>query len=158
MAHTLAAHTVSAAAADGRVQPSRARGSTAVVLLCGIIVALCTLTVRPQATRVAQADATLIGAIAVVANGAVGLGFGLALAVALKGDGDGEGVLEAHRLNNEGFLLLFGATTSPGLHTERDLGERRGLELYDVLGSNKYFFQEEEYFFFQFLFFLTSFL
>lgn len=72
----------------------------------------------------AQADATLIGTIAVVTLWAVGLGFSLALAVTLKSDSDGEGVLEAHRLNDECFLLLFGATTSSGLHTERDLDER----------------------------------
>lgn len=77
----------------------------------------------------AQADATLVGAVTVVTFGAIGLGFGLALAVALKGDGDGEGVLEAHRLNDEGFLLLFRATASSGLHTERDLDERRELKL-----------------------------
>lgn len=128
MTHTLAAHTVSAAAADGGVGPSGA----AAVLLCGIIVALCALTVRPQATRVAQADAALVSAVALVTLGAVGLGFGLALAVALEGDGDGEGVLEAHRLDDEGFLLLFGATTSSGLNSERDLGERREWELYHV--------------------------
>lgn len=49
----------------------------------------------------AQADATLVGAVAMVAFGAIGLGFGLALAVTLEGDSDGEGVLEAHRFNDE---------------------------------------------------------
>lgn len=81
----------------------------------------------------AQADATLKGAVAVVTFGAVGLGFGLALAVALEGDSDGERVLEAHRFDDEGFLLLFGATASSGLHTERHLvAERRESELYQV--------------------------
>lgn len=72
----------------------------------------------------AQADATLVSAIAMVALGAVGLGSVLALAVTLEGDGDGQGVLEAHRFNDEGLLLLFRATTSPGLHTERHLNKR----------------------------------
>ena len=125
MTHTLATHTVPTAAANHRLGPSGARWPTAAVLLCGIIVALGTLTVWSQATWVAQADATLIGAIAMVTLRAVGLGFGLALAVALKGDCDGEGVLETYRLDDEGFLLLFGTTTSSGLHTKRDLDERR---------------------------------
>lgn len=73
----------------------------------------------------AQANAALVGAVALVTLGAIGLGLGLALAVALKVDGDGEGILEAHRLDDEGFLLLFGATSSSGLHAERDLHERR---------------------------------
>lgn len=129
MTHTLAAHAVPAAAADGRLGPSGACWSTAAVLLCGIIVTLGALTVWSQATWVAQADAALIGAVAEVTLRAVGLGFGLALAVALKGDGDGEGVLEAHRLNDESFLFLFGATTSSGFHTERDLDERKEVIL-----------------------------
>lgn len=126
MAHALATHTVPAAAADGRVRPTRARRPTAAVLLRGVVIALCTLAVWPQATWMALADAALVGAVAVVTLGAVGLGFSLALAVALKGDGDGEGVLEAHGLNDEGFLLLSGATASSGLHTERDLGKKEG--------------------------------
>lgn len=69
----------------------------------------------------AQADAALEGAVAVVAFGAVGLGFVLAFAVTFESDGDGEGVLEAHRFDDECLLLLFGATTSSGLHTERNL-------------------------------------
>lgn len=80
----------------------------------------------------AQADATLVSAVAVVTFGAIGLGFGLALAVALKGDSDGEGVLEAHRLDDEGFLLLLGATASSGLHTEGHLDERRESRLQHV--------------------------
>lgn len=72
----------------------------------------------------ALADATLVGAIALVAFGAIGLGFGLALAVTLEGDGDGEGVLEAHGFNDEGFILLFRATAGPGFHAERDLHQR----------------------------------
>lgn len=59
----------------------------------------------------------------------VGLGFVLALAVALKGDGDGEGVLETYRLDDEGFFLLFGTTTSSGLHTKRDLDEKKEVTL-----------------------------
>lgn len=66
----------------------------------------------------AQTDATLVGSISVAAFGAVRLSFGLALTVTLKGDGDREGVLEAHRLDNKRFLLLFGAATSTCLHTE----------------------------------------
>lgn len=69
----------------------------------------------------AQAYATLKGAIAVATFGAIRLGFGLALAVALKGDSDGEGVLEAHRFDDKGFLFFGWATTSTSLHTERDL-------------------------------------
>lgn len=72
----------------------------------------------------AQTDATLEGAVAVAAFRAVGLGFGLALAVALKGDGNREGVLEAYWFDDEGLFLLFGATASTSLHTERDLRER----------------------------------
>ena len=125
MTHTLPAHAVSSAAADGGLRSSGSRGPAAAVLLCGVVVPLCTLAVRPQAPRVALADAALVGAVAVVAFGAVGLGFVLALAVALEGDGDGEGVLEAHGFDDEGFLLLFGAAASSGLHAEGDLEERR---------------------------------
>lgn len=121
MAHTLATHTVPAAAADGSL-------CTAAVLLGGIVVAFGAFAVWTQATRVAEADATLVGAVAVVAFRAVGLCFGLALAVTLEGDGDGEGVLEAHRLDDEGFLLLFGATSSSGFHTKGDLDERKGAD------------------------------
>lgn len=77
----------------------------------------------------ALADAALVGAIAVVTFGAIRLGFVLAPAVALKGDSDGEGVLEAHRFNDEGFLLFSGATASSGLHAEGDLGDRREFKL-----------------------------
>lgn len=129
MAHALAAHAVAAPAADGRLRPPGAGGSAAAVLLRGVVVTLRALAVGPQATRVAQADATLVGAVAVVTGGAVGLGLGLALAVALEVDGDGEGILEAHRLDDEGFLLLFGATPSPGLHAEGHLRVRGGREL-----------------------------
>ncbi len=96
----------------------------------------------------AQADATFICTIAVVTFGAIGLGFVLALAVALEGDGDGEGVLEAHRFDDEGFLLLFGATTSSGLHTERDLDDTREVYfLYVKFGLNmfrKCFFKQKD--------------
>lgn len=129
MTHTLSAHTVPPATADGRLGSSGARGPAAAVLLRGVIVPLGTLAMRPQAARVALADAALEGAVAMVAFGAVGLGLVLALAVALKGDGDGERVLEAHRLNDEGLLLLFGATTSSGFNTERHLEERREVKL-----------------------------
>lgn len=73
----------------------------------------------------ALADATLVGAVAVVTLRAVGLGFALTFAVTFKSDCDGERVLEAHRFDDEGFFLLFGATTSSGLHTEGDLDEIR---------------------------------
>lgn len=124
VAHTLATHTVAAAAADGRPSP-RAGGPAAAVLLCGVVVALRTLAVRPQAAGVAHADAAFVGAVAVVTFGAAGLGSGLTFAVALKGDGDGERVLEAHRFDDECFLLFFGTTASPGLHGKRNLRKRR---------------------------------
>lgn len=127
MANTLAAHAVPPAAADGRLKSSGSCGPAASVLLGGIVVALRALAVWPQATRVAQADAALEGAVALAAFGAVRLGFGLALAVALEGHGDGEGVLEADGLDDEGFLLLFGATASASLHAERDLEEKQAL-------------------------------
>lgn len=69
----------------------------------------------------AQAYAALEGAISIAAFGAIKLCFGLALAVTLKGDGDREGVLEAHRFDDKGFLFFGWATTSTGLHAERDL-------------------------------------
>lgn len=94
VAHTLATHTVATGAADGRPF-TRAGGPAAAVLLCGVVVALRALAVRPQAAGVAHADAAFVGAVAVVAFGAVGLGFSLTFAVALKGDGDGERVLKA---------------------------------------------------------------
>lgn len=84
---------------------------------------------RPQAAGVAHADPALVGAVAVVALGATGLGFGLTFAVALKGDSDGERVLEAHRFDDERFLLFFGATTSPGFHGERNLKNRKGANI-----------------------------
>lgn len=133
MAHALAAHTVSTPTADARLGPSRIGRSAAEILLCGIVVALRTLAARPQATWVAQADAAFVRTVALVTLRAVGLGSSLALAVTLEGDGDGERVLEAYRLNDEGFLLLFGATTSSGLHTERDLGEGRGMGQVSIL-------------------------
>lgn len=55
-----------------------------------------------------------------MALGAVGLGSGLTLAVTLEGDSDGQGVLKTYRFDDEGFLLLFGAPTCTGLHTEGD--------------------------------------
>lgn len=121
MTHTLAAHAVPAPAADGGLGHPEARRSTAAILFRRVVVALSALAVRPQVTRVAKADATLVCAVAMVTLWAVGLGFGLAFAVALKGDSDGECVLEPHRLDDEGFLLLFGAGPSSGLHTERHL-------------------------------------
>lgn len=127
VAHTLAAHTVSTPTADGRLGSFRIYRSAAAVLVCGVVVTLGTLAVWPQATRVAQADATLKGAITEIAFGAIGLGFGLALAVTLEGDSDVEGVLKADRFNDEWLLLLFGTTTGFGFHTERDLNKRGGL-------------------------------
>lgn len=124
VAHTLATHTVAAAAADGRPAP-RAGGPAAAVLLRGVVVALRALAVRPQAAGVAHADAAFVGAVAMVAFGAAGLGSGLTFAVALKADGDGECVLEAHRFDDERFLLFFGAAASSGLHSERNLETRR---------------------------------
>ncbi|TNN67724.1 hypothetical protein EYF80_022040 [Liparis tanakae] len=59
VAHALAAHAVAAPAADGRLRSSGAFGPAAAVLLRGVVVALRTLAVRPQATRVAQANAAL---------------------------------------------------------------------------------------------------
>lgn len=76
----------------------------------------------------AQADAALVGAVALAAFRAIWLSFGLTLAVALKGDGDREGILEAHRLDDEGFLLFFGATASSRFNTEGDLGERSWMK------------------------------
>lgn len=73
----------------------------------------------------AHADAALVGSVAVVAFGAIWLGLGLTFAVTLKGDSDGECVLEAHRFNDEGFCLFFGATASPGLHREGNLKKRK---------------------------------
>lgn len=130
VAHTLATHAVATAAADG-APSSRAGGPAATVLLGGVIIALSALAVWPQAAGVAQADAALIGAVAVVAFGAAGLGFGLALAVALKGDSDGERVLESHRFDEKCFLLFFGATTSPGLHGKRNLKNRKEANFWD---------------------------
>lgn len=124
MTHALAAHAVSAPTTDG-VRASRTCRSTAAVLLRGAVVALCTLTVWAQATWVAEADATLVSAIAMETFRAVGLDFGLALAVTLERDGDGQGVLKTHRLDDEGFLLLFGATASSGLHTEGNLKKKQ---------------------------------
>lgn len=132
VAHTLATHAVAAAAADGPPS-SRAAGPAAAVLLGGVVVALGALAVRPQAAGVAHADAALKGAVAVVAFGATGLGFGLTLAVALKGDSDGERVLEAHRFDEECFLLFFGATASPGLHGKRNLKNRKEVNFWDEL-------------------------
>lgn len=66
----------------------------------------------------AQTDAAFKGAVAIGAFGAVWLRFALTLAVTLKSDGDCEGVLEAHRLDDKSFLLLFRAAMSTCLHTE----------------------------------------
>lgn len=73
----------------------------------------------------AHADAAFVGAVAVVAFGAVGLGFGLTFAVALKGDSDGERVLKAQWFDDECFGLFFGTAASPGLHGKRNLKKRR---------------------------------
>lgn len=73
----------------------------------------------------AMANAALKCAISIVALGAVGLGSGLTLAVTLEGDSDGQGVLKTYRFDDEGFLLLFGAPTCTGLHTEGDLQEMK---------------------------------
>lgn len=69
-----------------------------------------------------QADATLIGAVAIVTDRAEWLGAGLALALALEGDSDGQRVLEAHRLDDERLALVLGAAARPRLHAEGDLG------------------------------------
>lgn len=87
MTDTLSAHTVPAAAADRRLRPPPA-GRAAPILLGRAVVSLRALAPRAQSPRVTQADATLVGAVAVVAVGAVGLSLSLALALALEGDGD----------------------------------------------------------------------
>lgn len=116
MADALPTDAVAAAAADGRIG-----AGVAVVLLCGAVVTLGTLTARAQPPRVAQTDATLVGAIALVARRAGFLHLRLALAVALEVHGDLQRVLEAHRLYGEGLAHVCGTATSPGLHAERHL-------------------------------------
>lgn len=137
VAHTLATHTVAAAAADGRPFP-RTGGPVAAVLLRGVVVALRALAVWPQAARVAHADAAFVGAIAMVAFGAAGLGSGLAFAVTLKGDSDGQRVLEAHRFDDKCFLLFFGTTASPGLYGKRNLRKRREANFWAELMKTIY--------------------
>lgn len=113
MADALAADAVTSPTADGGV-----RGGAAVVLLGGAVVALGALALRAQPPGVAQADAALVGAVAVVALRAVRLSLSLAPALALEVHDDLQGVLEAQRLDGEGLLLLFGAAPGPRLNAE----------------------------------------
>lgn len=53
---------------------------------------------------------------------------GLAGTVTVEGDLDGEAVLEAHRLDGEGFLLLLGAATHLGLDAEAHLDGKEDRE------------------------------
>ena len=119
--YALSAQAVPSTAADRRFRPT-ATGGAAPILLGRAVVSLRALAPRTQSPRVTQADAALVGAVAVVADGAVGLSCSLALALALEGDGDREGVLEAHRFDDEGFAFLLGAAAGAGLHAKGDLG------------------------------------
>lgn len=115
MAHALAAHTVSTAAADHFVWPG------AGVLLGGAVVPLCTLTPGTQSSWVAQADPTLVCAVAVVTDGTVRLCLSLAFTLTLEVDCDLQGVFEAHRFDGEGLALLFRTASGPSFYTEGHL-------------------------------------
>lgn len=69
----------------------------------------------------ALADATLVGAIALVTLRAVGLPLSLALTLTLEVNGDLECVFEAHRFDSESFGPLLWAAPGTYLNTERYL-------------------------------------
>lgn len=115
MTHTLAAHTVPAPTADHLV------GAATRVQLTQAVITLGTLTPRTQPPCVAQADATLIGAIAMVTHGAVGLSVSLTLTLTLEVDRDLECVFEAHGFDGESFVFLLWAASGTYLNTERYL-------------------------------------
>lgn len=115
MTYTLTAHTVPAPAADHLV-----RAATR-VLFTQAVITLGALTPRTQSSRMAQADATLVGAVALVTHRAVGLPLSLALTLTLKVDGNLECVFKAHRFDGESFGLLLWAAPGTYLNTERYL-------------------------------------
>lgn len=125
MADTLATEALAPLAADGL-----ALLGAALILLRRAVVLFGALAVGPQPTRPTAAHPTLEGPIAIVAVGAVRLGLGLASAVAVEGDLDGEAVLEAHRFDGEGLLLLLGAAAHLGLNAEAHLdGKPDGIQI-----------------------------
>lgn len=115
MAHTLAAHAVSTAAADYLVR------TCAGILLGGAVVPFCTLTPGTQSSWVTQADSTLIGAIAVVTDGTVGLCLSLAFTLTLKVDCDLQRVFKAHWFDGKGLVLLLGTAPGPSFYAKGHL-------------------------------------
>lgn len=116
MTDTLATEVLAPLAADGL-----SLLGAALILLRRVVVLFRALAMGPQPTRPTAAHPTLEGPIAIVAAVAVRLGLGLAGAVAIEGDLDGEAVLEAHRFDGEGLLLLLGAASNLGLNAEAHL-------------------------------------
>lgn len=115
MAHALAAHAVSTAAADHFVRPG------AGILLGGAVVPFCTLTPGTQSSWVTQADSTLIGAIAVVTDGTVGLCLSLAFTLTLKVDCDLQRVFKAHWFDGKGLALFLGTAPGPSFYAKGHL-------------------------------------
>lgn len=121
MADTLAAEAFTPLAADGL-----ALLGAALILLRGAVVLLGALTLGSQPTWPTAAHSTLEGPIAIITAPAERLGIGLASAVTVKGDLDSQAVLEAHRLDGEGLLLLLGAASHLGLNAEAHLDGKTG--------------------------------
>lgn len=110
----------------------------ALVLLRRPIVLLRALALGPQPTGPTEAHPTLEGPVAVVAAVAERLSIGLASAVAVESDLDGEAVLEAHRLDGEGLLLLLGAAAHLGLNAEAHLGvKQNGKQAQSISNQRK---------------------
>lgn len=76
------------------------------------------LTSGAQAAGMALTYATLVGAITVATQGAVGLSLRLTIAATGKIQSDFKRILKAARLDGKGTALLFGAATQLGLDAE----------------------------------------
>lgn len=112
MTAALAADAVSPPTADGAL-----RGGATTVHLGGFVLPLGTLTVGAKPSRITQTHPTLQGAIA-AAGRAGGLGRVMARAVAGEVHRNLQCVFKTQRLDDEGSILFFRATTQLGLHTK----------------------------------------
>lgn len=119
VAGALSAQAVASAAADGTPWLRDAVG-----VIGRTVVLHRTLAPRAQVTGMTLTHAALEGAVAVVADGAVGFGPRLAVTAAGEIHRHLQRVLEAQGFDGESAALLFGATAQLSLHGERHLQGR----------------------------------